>query len=792
MRISEAWLREWVDLSVDTQTLAEQLTMAGLEVDSLEPAAADFSGVVIGLVLSVDQHPDADKLRVCKVDVNREEPLSIVCGAANVASGMRVPVATLGGVLPGGFKIKRAKLRGVESFGMICSASELGLAESSDGIMPLPDDAPVGDDIRDYLALDDTCIDIDLTPNRGDCLSLGGVAREVGVMNSAPVTMPDVSAVEPEHEERFPVKLEAPEACPRYVCRIVKGIDPKAGTPMWMQERLRRGGVRCLGPVVDVTNYVMLELGQPMHGFDLGVLNGEIRVRMAESGETMTMLDGEEITLRDDTLVIADAQAPLAMAGIMGGANSGVTEETTDILLESAFFSPTAIVGKPRSYAMQTDSAHRFERGVDPELQVPAIERATALLVSIAGGTPGPVSEHVADGFETRQEPVALRRDRLARVLGVEVDEKTVADILTRLDMKVQVVDNGWSVVPPARRFDIAIEEDLIEEIGRIYGYDNIPEAAGSSGIALQGAAENRFDLDEVQRLLISRDYQEVITYSFISPDLANALVPNNEPIRLANPLSADMAVMRPTLWAGLLETAKYNQARQQDRIRIFESGLKFISQDNEIKQEKMLSALIQGNAAEKQWGLDGRAADFYDLKADVEAILALTGAPEEFRFQPDTHPSLHPGQSARIIRGELDVGWMGLLHPKLEKELDVGRKSYVVEINLASLEDRHVPDFVPISRFPAIRRDLALVVDENVSFAEVKQCASEAAPAILQDIKLFDVYTGQNIELKRKSLALSLILQDSSRTLTDQDVASATDVILEALNKKLNIKLRD
>ena len=792
MRVSEAWLREWVDPKVGTDTLAEQLTMVGLEVDSVEPAAPVFSGVVVGYVRSVEPHPDADKLRVCSVDVGQDEPLSIVCGASNVAAGMRVPVATVGGVLPGDFRIKRAKLRGVESLGMICSASELGIAESSDGIMTLPEDATVGQDFRDYLQLDDACIEVDLTPNRGDCLSVAGLAREVGVINQVGLNPPDVPAVPPAHEEVFPVSLSAPDACPRYVCRVIRGIDPKAPTPLWMQEKLRRSGIRSLGAVVDVTNYVMLELGQPMHGFDLGVIEGEIRIRMAAAGEKLSLLNGEEIEMRDDTLVIADARRPLAMAGIMGGEASGVTESTRDVLLESAFFAPTAIIGKARSYALHTDSAHRFERGVDPELQVRAMERATALLLDIAGGSAGLVSEVNAEGFRTRREAVALRSRRLGRVLGVEVGDEAVAEILERLGMTVSTDAGGWSVIPPTSRFDIEREEDLIEEVGRIYGYDNIPATPGSSGISMQGKPEKAFDLDTAQTLLVSRDYHEVITYSFIAPEQARALMPESELIQLANPLSADMAVMRPTLWAGLIETAKYNRARQQERIRIFESGLRFMSHASEIKQEKMLAGLVQGNIGAEQWGLSGRPADFFDLKADVEALLALTGVAGRFEFQAEDHPALHPGQSARITRGEATVGWMGLLHPRLEKSLDVGQKTFLFELGLSALEDGRVPAFAPISRFPAIRRDLALVVDANVAFSEVERCAREAAPAFLQDIRLFDVYTGSNIESERKSLALSLILQDSSRTLTDQDVALATEAVLEALNKKLNAKLRD
>ncbi|OQX46496.1 MAG: phenylalanine--tRNA ligase subunit beta, partial [Candidatus Sedimenticola endophacoides] len=528
MRFSEAWLREWVDPDVGTDALAEQLSMAGLEVDSVTPVAAQFEGVYVGAVLSREQHPDADKLGVCTVDVGGEAPLQIVCGAPNVAAGQRVPVALVGAVLPGGFKIKAAKLRGVESRGMICSELELGMADSSEGILVLPNDAPVGEDFRCYMGLDDQAIEVDLTPDRGDCLGLSGIAREVGVINRSPVTAPPIEPVAVSIEERFPVRVEAPAACPRYACRIVRNIDPDAQTPLWMQERLRRSGLRPISPVVDITNYVMLELGQPMHGFDLRQLDTEIQVRMARPGEKLVLLDGQEIGLRDDTLVIADASKAVAMAGIMGGEHSGVARDTVDILFESAFFAPTAIIGKSRSYGLHTDSSHRFERGVDPQLQVRALERATGLLLEMAGGEPGPVVEVVSSEHIEARPQILLRRNRVARVLGVGIDDATISDILTRLEMRVEPVEEGWRVTAPSCRFDINIEEDLIEEVGRIYGYVNIPVRHGGAAAKMSGDPEAEFDLHRAKQLLVDREYQEVVTYSFISPEMHDLLDPGH------------------------------------------------------------------------------------------------------------------------------------------------------------------------------------------------------------------------------------------------------------------------
>ena len=792
MKFSEAWLREWANPEITTSELSDQLSMAGLEVDSVNPVAPQFEGVLVGEVLSIEAHPDAQKLRVCAVDVAGDENLSIVCGAANVAVGMRVPVACVGAKLPGNFKIKKAKLRGVPSFGMICSASELGLADSSDGIMPLPIDAPIGEDIRDYLKLNDQVIEVDLTPDRGDCLSLTGIAREVGVINRCTVTAPDIDPVAAVIDDGIQVEVKAAEACPRYACRVIRGINPAAETPLWMCERLRRSDIRSISPVVDVTNYVLLELGQPMHGFDLNRLDDRIIVRQAASGEKLVLLDGQEIELKPDTLVIADVSGPVALAGIMGGETSAVTDATQDILLESAFFAPMAIVGKARGYGLHTDSSHRFERGVDPELQVKAIERATALLIDIVGGEAGPVIEAVSSEHINQKPTILLRCQRVERILGVKITDDVIVDILTRLEMQVEATDDGWMVTPPSCRFDIAIEVDLIEEVGRIYGYSEIPMSHAPSAMPICSKAETAFDLHRAKELLVSRDYQEAITYSFISPEIQNLMDPQQQSVKLANPISAEMSVMRTSLWPGLVQTASYNQARQQSRIRIFESGLRFISQDNEIKQENVLSGLLSGNVCQEQWGQSEREADFFDVKADLEAIFTLTGCADEFIFSSGAHPALHPGQTANIQRNGKFVGWVGMLHPKLEQELELLGRTYLFEIALDGVLEGSLPAFSPLSRFPSIRRDIALVLDQDIGFKAVKECIRQAAPKILTDIRLFDVYTGEKIDSGRKSLALSLILQETSQTLTDETVDDVMGNIVQALGKNLNAYLRE
>jgi len=792
MRFSEAWLREWVDPPVDTRTLAEQLTMAGLEVDAVEPAAPAFTGVVVGEVATLEPHPDAEKLRLCRVATGAGEELQIVCGAANVAAGMKVPVAKVGARLPGDHAIERARLRGVESFGMICSAAELGLAESSAGILPLPVAAPLGEDLRRYLDLDDACIELDLTPDRADCLSVAGVAREVGVINRCPVRAPAMPAVPAQIDDRFPIAVAAPAACPRYLCRIVRHLDPAAETPLWMRERLRRSGLRSLGPVVDVTNYVLLELGQPMHGFALDRLAGGVRVRMAEGGERLALLNGEEIELRADTLVIADHGQPIALAGIMGGAATAVRSDTRDVLLESAFFAPQAISGKARSYGLKTDSSHRFERGVDPELQAQALERATALLLAIAGGRAGPVVAMVSAAHLPARRPLRLRRERIGKVLGVTLADDLIVDILTRLGTEVSPAADGWDLVAPGSRFDLVGEVDLIAEIGRIHGYGNISVTHASTAVTTEAPSETAFDLHRAKLALVARGYQEAITYSFVSPQIARLVDPERQLLTLSNPLSADMSVMRTSLWPGLLQVARQNQARQQERVRIFESGSRFVLDGGALSQDPMLAGLVVGASAPEQWGMKVRPVDFYGIKGDLEAVLALTGEPEAFGFVPAAHPALHPGQTARIERDGQDLGRIGMLHPSLAAELDIIGDAFLFEVSLAGLASGRLPAFRPLSKFPAIRRDLAILVDAKVPYEQVRTCVRDAAGELLRELVLFDVYQGENIDSGLKSLALGLILQASSQTLTDKDVEQTISGVLTKLAGELGARLRD
>ncbi|HYN77159.1 MAG TPA: phenylalanine--tRNA ligase subunit beta [Lamprocystis sp. (in: g-proteobacteria)] len=796
MRFSESWLREWVNPPVDSRTLADQLSMAGLEVDAMTSAAPVFSGVVVGQVTVVSPHPDAEKLRVCTVDVGEASSLQIVCGAANVAAGQRVPVAVVGAVLPGDFKIKRAKLRGVESLGMICSAKELGLAETSDGILPLPADAPLGRDFRDWLGLADTCIEVDLTPDRGDCLSIAGLAREVAAINRTVLTPVAAEPVPPQIDEHFPVRLEAQAACPRYACRVIRGIDPAAETPLWLRERLRRGGVRAISPVVDVTNYVMLELGQPMHGFDLDRLDQEIRVRLAESGERLALLNGDEISLRPDTLVIADAAGPVALAGIMGGAPTGVGGETRDVLLESAYFAPTLLSGKARSYGLHTDSSHRFERGVDPGLQVQALERATQLLLDCVGGRPGPVVNVLAADHLPRRSALNLKTAHCARILGLDIPPETIADILVRLGMELEPMTGGWRVTPPSARIDLVHQVDLIADVARIHGYDRIPVSHANSAAVTKGAPETAFDLDRARLLLVNRGFQEVITYSFVSPELQARIEPGLEGLALANPISADLSVMRLSLWAGLLHTARYNQARRQERVRIFETGLRFRPDSQGLRQEAVISGLVIGSVAPEQWGHPAFPADFFSLKADVEALLALSGAgggeANGYRFVAASHPALHPGQSASIERDGHAVGLLGMLHPAHAAELDLTGDCFLFEMAQAALNTGVLPRFSPISRFPAIRRDLAIVVDQAVNYGDLAACIRDAASDLLRELVLFDIYAGPNIDSGRKSLALGLILQASSQTLTDAVVDDAVTRVLTRLASEFGARLRD
>jgi phenylalanyl-tRNA synthetase beta chain len=791
MQISEAWLRTYVNPAISTEKLVEQLTMAGLEVDSVVPAAAKFSGVVVGEVLSMQQHPDADRLRVCQVAVGEAEPLQIVCGASNVRIGLKIPAALCGAVLPGDFKIKKSQLRGEESFGMLCSEKELGMATDANGLMELAADAPVGVDIRDYLALDDSIIEVDLTPNRADCLCLEGLAREVAVLNKMDWLTTQVGNVPISHQDVLIVSVEVAEACPRYLGRLIKGVNAKAVTPLWMQERLRRSGLRTLGPLVDVTNYVMLELGQPLHAFDAEKLYGGITVRWAKADECVTLLNGQVIKLDNEALVIADAKQALALAGIMGGNDSAVNDETQSVFLECAFFAPQAIAGKARQFGLHTDSSHRFERGVDATLQARAIERATQLIIGIAGGGAGPITEVTTKTALPERHAVFLRRLRIQKTLGIALADEQVIDIFQRLGMTVQTQTDGWQIIPPGFRFDIAIEADLIEEIARIYGYNKLPSSSLLMRSELISATEALLDIDRVKDLLVDRGYQEAITYSFVDEDIQKAIAPETEVIRLKNPISSELAVMRTTLWCGLLKAALFNTNRQQNRVRLFESGLRFIIKDDETHQQKMLAGLLLGDAYSEQWGKKARKVDFFDIKADIQAIFALTGC--EVRFTSAQQSALHPGQTAEILLPDgKNIGWLGMLHPNLEKQLGFDTQVFLFELDQNLLLNKRIPVFKALSKYPSVRRDLALIVKENVSASEIINCIKGSAEPTLRDVIVFDIYRGKGVEEGNKSVALSLIMQDDTQTLTDSEIDIIVSRLLYLLTNEKNAKLRD
>jgi phenylalanyl-tRNA synthetase beta chain len=791
MKFSEQWLRTWVNPQVSSDELVARLSMAGLEVDSVTPAAGQFSGIVVGEVLSTEQHPDADKLRVCQVS-NGVETFQVVCGAPNVRPGLKIPFAMIGAELPGDFKIKKAKLRGVESNGMLCSAAELQISEENDGLLELAADAPVGEDVRTYLQLNDVSIEVDLTPNRGDCLSLAGLAREVGALYAAPVSRPQVAAVAAMHEQVLPVEVLESKACPRYLGRVVRNVDVSKPTPLWMVERLRRADVRSIDAVVDVTNYVMLELGQPMHAFDLAEINGGIRVRMAEEGEKLVLLDGQDISLRANTLVIADHERALAIAGVMGGERSGVSATTRDLFLESAFFDTIALAGKARSYGLHTDSSHRFERGVDSQLAREAMERATGLLLEIVGGEPGPIIAVESAADLPNIAPITLRSERIEQMLSMVMDDSEVERLLGGLGLGVTAEGPGrWQVVVPSHRFDISLEVDLIEELARLYGYNRLPVRYPQARLAPQRKAEAAVELPALRRLLVARGYQEAITYSFIDPKMFELFNPGVAPLMLANPISADMAAMRSSLWPGLVKALQHNLNRQQTRVRMFESCLRFVGQLEGLKQEAMLAGFICGGRLPEAWAHARDTVDFYDIKADVEALLACAGSANEFSFAAGEHPALHPGQTARIERDGCLVGFVGALHPELAKTLGIDQPVYLFELVLAEVASGRLPKFQELSRFPEVRRDLALLVDRDVAATVVLDGIRAQAGDCLTDLKLFDVYHGKGIDPHRKSLAVGLTWQHPSRTLNDDEVNTTIENILSSLEQRFNATLR-
>lgn len=799
MKFSESWLREWVNPAISSSELTHQITMAGLEVDGVDPVAGEFSGVKVGMVIECGQHPDADKLQVTKVSLGNDEIVDIVCGAKNCRLGLKVAVAIVGAVLPGNFKIKKAKLRGQPSHGMLCSESELGLADSSDGILELAADAPIGACVRQYLTLDDVSIDVDLTANRGDCLGMKGIAREVGVLNNLAVTEPVIEAITPSIDDVREISLSADSACPRYLGRVIKGVDVSAATPLWMVEKLRRSGVRSIDAVVDVTNYVLLELGHPMHAFDLAKIDGGIDVRLANKDEKLLLLNEKEVTLFSDTLVISDNSKALAMAGIFGGLHSGVTQATQDIFLESAFFAPLAILGKARQYGLHTDASHRYERGIDPQLQREAMERATGLLLTIVGGQAGPITEAVAKDKLPQPKSVELRREKLDARIGIHIDSATVTQIFTRLGLtntsSGEAQGEVWQVVVPAYRFDISIEVDLIEEIARIFGYNNIPNVSPVAKLTMREHKESQLPLSKLRNTLVNRGYQEAITYSFVDPKTQRLLHPAQAVMTLPHPISSEMSEMRVSLWTGLLQSVIYNQNRQQNRLRLFETGLRFIpdeSVENGVRQEMMIAGVLTGQRHEEHWQMEKAANDFYDIKGDVQALLSLTSDSASFEFVADEIASLHPGQTAAVHRNGRLVGHLGSLHPELERKLGLNGRTLVFELLISEISTQKLPQAADLSRFPSNRRDIAIVVEEQLPAKKVLQLIEKVGGNLLIDLNLFDVYQGKGIEPGFKSLAIAMVLQDQDKTLEEKDINDVVDRVVDTLKNELNASLRD
>jgi phenylalanyl-tRNA synthetase beta chain len=795
MKFSESWLREWINPEISSETLADQLTMAGLEVDDVEKVAGDFTGVVIGKVVECMQHPNADKLRVTKIDIGKEELLDIVCGAPNCRQGLTVACATVGAVLPGNFKIKSAKLRGEPSEGMLCSYSELGIADEHNGIIELPDDAPLGQDIREYLNLNDVIIDISVTPNRADCFGIVGIARDISAVNNIPMQALKVNSVQATISDTVSIKIDEPTASPRYLGRVIKNINVNAQTPLWMKEKLRRGGIRSIDAVVDITNFVLLEIGHPMHAFDLSQIEKGIIVRYANKDEKLTLLNGNEVKLNDKTLVIADHQKILALAGIMGGEKSGVTQTTKDVFLEAAFFNPLVITGKAREYGLHTEASHRYERGVDPLLQFTAMERASQLLIDICGGEAGPIIDVTHEAELPAQATIQLRRSKIDRIIGYTIETQKITDILIRLGCKVEYKDNVWIVKSPSWRFDLQIEEDLVEEVARIYGYNNIPNANLKIESVMKPKPESQIPLRRVKDLLVDRGYQEAVTYSFVDPKVQQILYPEYPEIKLPNPISSEMSVMRLSLWSGLLDVILYNQNRQQTRARLFETGLRFIPDENcefGVRQELMLAGIVTGNLYEEHWQLPKKNVDFYDLKGDLESIFSLLGCGDQIQFKKSELPALHPGQSAAIYLNDELLGYFGVLHPEIEKKLSLNSKTLVFEINLAKISKKEVPVAQDLSKYPSNKRDIAIIVSNTIPAADIILECKKAGGEQLIKVTLFDVYQGENIKEDQKSIAISLILQDKSRTLEEEDITNIVSKCVTALQNRFKALLRE
>ncbi len=791
MKISENWLRTWVNPAIDSDTLSDQLTMLGLEVDELAPVAKPFTGVVVGEVLTVEQHPDADRLRVTTVNIGSGEPLQIVCGAPNVRAGMKAPVATIGAVLPGDFKIKKGKLRGVESQGMLCGASEIDLEDKIDGLLELPDDAPVGVNIREYLKLDDNVIDISITPNRGDCFSIRGIAREVAVINQLQMNEPEIKSVDATITDEKKVVINT-DGAPRYLGRVIKNVNVKAATPEWMEQALARSGIRTHSILVDVTNYVLMELGQPMHAFDLAKIEGTVHVRQALPQEKLQLLNDQEVELQEDVMVIADDQKALAIAGIMGGLASSVTDDTTDIFLESAFFAPLAIAGRARRFGLHTDSSQRYERGVDFELPLIAMNRASQLIQELAGGEFGPITVAEKSDLLPKREAIELKQAQVDQLLGYKVAAEFITDALTRLGCEVTVqADGEWSIVPPSHRYDMAIYQDLIEEVARIDGYDNIQISLPSMDVQL-AKYQDRFEIAQLRQTVVTLGYQEAISFSFADAKLEKQLNPQVSPLMLANPISSDLAAMRSTLLSSLIPCVQYNLNRQQSRVRFFELGLRFDYQNansiQDLKQIPTLALVAVGSREPESWHAKPQPMDFFDFKGEVEEILAAGRVKVE--YVRSERPWLHPGQSAEILVDGQSIGYLGRLHPSLENELDLST-TWVAELDQAAVLQSYVSNFTELSRFPSVRRDIALLISDNINVRDIQQLIEKTGGELLDSTWLFDVYTGQGVEEGKRSLAFALLWQHPSRTLEDAEIKSGMDNIIQVLENTYQATLR-
>jgi len=795
VKVTYRWLQEFTPITASPAELAAQLTMAGLEVESISPVAPPFSGVVVGEVLEAGRHPNAEKLSLCQVTTDGANRLQIVCGAKNVRAGLKVAVAMVGAQLPNDVLIKRATLRGQESNGMLCSARELGLGDEHDGIMELAASLPLNKDVREALDLDDWVLEVNATPNRGDCMSVFGIARDHAAASARRHLKYKVAPVAASQQAVFPVSLES-SACPVLAARVVRGVRQNAQSPEWLRERLRRVGINSISAVVDVTNYVMTELGQPLHAYDVAKLNTGIVVRAAKPKERITLLDDKEYELDPEFLVIADASGAIGLAGIMGGRGTAISDSTTDVCFESAHFTPDAISGRARRLGLFTDAAQRFERGVDPNLTTIAVERATALLLECAGGAPGPTQvSRLKDAAVLDEHWVTLRRDRVTRLLGAPVPDNEVHGVISAISERVEAMSGGWRVLKPSHRFDIRIEADLIEEVARLRGFDKIEELHATAPQIAGTATEASVSNNRLVTAMADRGYREMISYAFVDPTLQQQLFPGTPALKLANPISADLSEMRVSLWPGLVHACRENQRRQQSRVRLFEIGTKFCvssQSGNELQEVESLAGIATGSRWPQQWGSTTEPVDFYDVKADVMDLLTLTGDAPSVRFVPDTLPVLRPGRSARIYRNAIPIGWVGEMHPQALKALNFAASAFLFELDIASAFACKQLKYQKISKYPSVRRDMAIVVDESVPLAVLQENVTVSASGLLSELRVFDVYRGPSIETGRKSIALGLILQDSSRTLTDDDADAVVTAVAARLRDVLSATIRD